>query len=104
MRVFTQLSTLVRAGHSVDAHGKDVYLPHAAEHLKMPIHFLSGELNKVWYPASTEKTYMFLSEKNGPANYTRYVAPGYGHLDCIFGKNAHIDIFPRLAEFFLQHV
>jgi len=25
--------------------------------------------------------------------------PGYGHLDPIVGKDAHVDVFPRISQF-----
>ena len=38
-----------------------------------------------------------LSEANGRQLYERHVIPGYGHIDCIFGKNAARDIFPLVV-------
>ena len=35
---------------------------------------------------------------NGSSLYKRHVIPGYGHIDCIFGKNAVNDVFPFVLE------
>ena len=29
---------------------------------------------------------------------SRYVVPGYGHIDCIFGRNAVNDVYPKIVE------
>ena len=31
--------------------------------------------------------------------YERHLIDGYGHIDCIYGKNAARDVFPVLADF-----
>jgi hypothetical protein len=48
---------------------------------------------------STQKTYQWLTEANGDL-YTRHVIPGYGHIDCIMGKDAARDVYP----FILRHL
>ena len=48
-------------------------------------------------PESTERTLARLSQANGKQLYERHVIPGYGHIDCIFGKNAAIDVFPLIV-------
>ena len=30
--------------------------------------------------------------------YRRHEIPGYGHIDCIFGKNAATDVFPLIVD------
>lgn len=103
--VFDQISKFVRHGHLVDDKDKEVYMPNMAEILKdIPIFVLSGEKNATWIPESTEKSFNYLAEKNGPKNIERYVAPGYGHLDPIFGKNAYKDTFPVFLKFLEKHV
>ncbi len=39
-----------------------------------------------------------LSEVNGAGLYKRYLVPAYGHIDCIFGKNAARDVYPQIVE------
>ena len=35
---------------------------------------------------------------HGPEHYSRHVVPGYGHIDCMFGKNAVVDVYPMILE------
>jgi len=99
VKIFGQICACTRAGYLVDLNGADVYMPTAAANLKLPIYFLSGEDNQIWHPKGTELSLEYLSKQNGPEYYTRYVPKGYGHLDCIFGQAANVDIFPYLLEF-----
>jgi cholesterol oxidase len=41
-------------------------------------------------------TYNALCAAFGPELYERHVIPGYGHIDCIFGKNAAQDVYPYM--------
>jgi cholesterol oxidase len=93
MKAFKHLALLTNKGHLLDFEGKDVYLPHL-ERLALPITFIHGADNECFLPESTQITYDLLRLKNGAAFYDRHVIPGYGHIDCIFGKNAARDIFP----------
>jgi cholesterol oxidase len=84
----------VQRGHAVTADDRDAYMPHA-DRIKIPIKFISGANNACYLPSSTEKTYDLLRKVNGEM-YSRDVIPGYGHIDCIFGKNAVKDVFPKV--------
>jgi cholesterol oxidase len=97
MTAFKELTAVVRAGQIVDAHGNDVYLPHL-ERMAIPIRFIHGEENACYLPESTARTFEALRKRNDPSLYSRYVIPRYGHIDCIFGKNASIDVYPLIAE------
>ena len=33
---------------------------------------------------------------NEPTLYSRHVIENYGHIDCIFGRNAVTDVFPHI--------
>jgi len=91
------LALMVRKGHLVNARGEDCYLPHL-ERMAIPITFISGEENRCFLPESTEITYNNLCEKNGKDLYKRVVIPNYGHIDCIFGKNAVRDVYPSILN------
>jgi cholesterol oxidase len=75
---------MARAGHAVDAEGRDVYLP-KAKRMALPISFIHDSENLSVFPESTERTVAFLSELNGDGYYRRRLIDGYGHLDCIIG-------------------
>ncbi|MEA5502191.1 hypothetical protein VB735_03515 [Halotia wernerae UHCC 0503] len=95
---FRHISLILREGHIVDKHGKDVYLPHL-ERLAIPIALIHGADNAFFLPEGSAITYKLLCEKNGSDLYVRHVIPDYAHMDCFMGKNAARDIFPTiLAE------
>ncbi|MGE0080619.1 MAG: alpha/beta fold hydrolase [Thiohalomonadaceae bacterium] len=95
MKVMAQLAAMVRRGQVVDGKGSDVYLPHV-ERLALPVTFLHGEQNRCYLPESTELTFRWLRERNDQGLYRRHVIPGYGHIDCIFGKDAARDVYPLM--------
>jgi cholesterol oxidase len=95
INAFKQLALIARRLTIVDAAGSDKYLPHL-ERLSIPITFIHGALNRCFLPESTERTVARLAAKNGPDLYTRHVIEGYGHIDCIFGKNAASDVYPHI--------
>jgi cholesterol oxidase len=93
MKAFEHLARLTNTGHLVNFEGEDVYLPHL-DRLAIPITFIHGADNECFEPQSTQITYDLLRQTNGKDLYDRHVIPGYGHIDCIFGKNASVDVFP----------
>ena len=90
---------MVREKKVVTANGQDSYLD-GINHLDLPITFIHGQHNQCYLPQSTEKTLARLIERFDQHQYARHVIPGYGHIDCIFGKHAHEDVYP----FILQHL
>ncbi|MGO8788946.1 MAG: alpha/beta fold hydrolase [Terriglobia bacterium] len=97
MKAFVHLARLTNTGHLVDFSGGEVYLPHL-DRLAIPIAFIHGEQNECFLPESTETTLNELAEANGRSLYKRHVIPGYGHIDCIFGKDAVRDVYPFILE------
>lgn len=91
------LCVMVRKGHLVNARGEDVYLPHL-ERLAVPILFVHGEENACFLPSGSERAVDLLARKNGTNLYRRAVIPRYGHIDCIFGKDAARDVYPTILE------
>ncbi|QSQ26085.1 alpha/beta hydrolase [Pyxidicoccus parkwayensis] len=109
MLTFRHLAQMARAGHALGFdHGKEEnvrrygretppsYL--RAEHLRLPITFLSGEQNGTYLPESTELTFEWLREENGADWYQRKVLEGYGHLDTFMGSTAARDTYPVVLE------
>lgn len=95
IRSFVHLQKLTNTGHLVNFEGQDVYLPHL-ERLRLPICFIHGANNECFLPESTRLTYDTLRQKFGDGLYKRHVIPGYGHIDCIYGKNAVRDVYPLM--------
>ena len=97
IKAFEHLALLTNKGYLVTFAGENVYLPHL-ERLAIPITFLHGADNECFEPRSTEITYELLRKTNDKSLYDRRVIPGYGHIDCIFGKNAVQDVYPAVLE------
>jgi len=99
MDSFKHIARIARAGHLVAADGAEIYLPHL-DRLALPITFIHGEKNDTFLPVSTQHTLEALTAANDPDGskglYKRHEIPGYGHIDCIFGKNAVHDVFPHI--------
>ena len=70
------------------------------DRLAIPTLFLHGAENACVAPRSTEETVAALSEANGAALYQRRVIEGYGHADCMLGKNAARDVYTHVVEHF----
>src|SRR5260370_38998629 len=94
-RSFIHHARPTNAGHLVELNGNEAYLPHL-ERLAIPIAFIHGAQNECFLPESTDITLKLLAQANGSNLYRRHVIPGYGHIDCIYGKNAVSDVFPFL--------
>lgn len=97
MTAFEHLALMVRKKQVMSAEGKDVYMPHL-DRLAIPMRFVHGEKNQCYLPDSTKETFDLLAAANGEDLYSRFVIPGYGHIDCIFGKNAVDDVYPLILE------
>jgi cholesterol oxidase len=102
IQAFKQLAAIARAEHIVDAKGEDTYRPHL-NRLKLPICFIHGAKNRCFDPVSTKLTYDALIQRHGSDLYERHVIPGYGHIDCIFGKDAARDVFPYILRHLEKH-
>ena len=59
---------------------------------------IHGAENSAFNPESTLLTFNALCETNGSDLYERYLIPKYGHIDCIFGKNAVRDVYPFVID------
>lgn len=94
---FEHLARLSRAGHLVSADCGEIYMGQL-ERLAIPTAFIHGAENACFLPRSTEETVAALSQANGAALYRRHVIPAYGHIDCIFGRNAARDVYPYILE------
>jgi cholesterol oxidase len=98
------VAKMVRAGHAVkydpgDRRHRDLpddYLAWAAR-VTTPILLLTGDRNRV-FADSNIVCHRVLS-KISPGRHELEVLPGYGHLDPIVGKDAHLDVFPRIGQF-----
>lgn len=95
IEAFQHLGRIARSKIIVNDEGADVYVPNI-ERLAFPIHFIHGAENACFKPESTKRAYDRLVQANGAQLYSRSVIPGYGHIDCIFGKHAVRDVYPHI--------
>jgi cholesterol oxidase len=93
MTSLDHLAEMVRAGHVVTATGQDAYLPHL-DRMAIPVTFIHGAENDCFRPESTAITCDALRKANPGIPYARHVLPGYGHIDCMFGRDASRDVYP----------
>jgi pimeloyl-ACP methyl ester carboxylesterase len=101
---YRHVGKMVRAGHAVRCDQKDErhsdlpddYLAGAAQ-VSTAIQLLTGDHNRVFTNSNIVCHELIAKKVQGPCELA--ILPGYGHLDPIIGKNAHLDVFPRIAEF-----
>lgn len=84
---FGQLSEIIRQGKVVDAAGRDTYLPRV-EKLTLPLSFIAGQRNQIFYPETSLRTFRWLQAHNDPAWYDRKLFRGYAHMDMFIGRSA----------------
>ncbi|MCO5164792.1 MAG: GMC family oxidoreductase N-terminal domain-containing protein [Planctomycetes bacterium] len=92
---FRHLARIARVKHVVGAGGQERYLPNLGR-LNMPITLIHGANNGCFLPGSTAATQQILTAAG--RQVVRHVVPGYGHIDCIFGKDAVRDVFPLVLD------
>lgn len=101
-----------------DGHNKYVRSENFARNWTFPTLFLHGNRNTVFDMASSrhsadqltrqriyQRTGVMPVDKLSPNQYVREniwieMLNDYGHMDVIFGKKAHVDVYPRLHRFF----
>lgn len=98
IKPFEQLALMMNQERVVDADGADTWLnsPGDVKRLAVPISFVVGELNQIFYPETSARTLAWLRLHNDPKLYTRHVFKGYAHMDLFIGRDAATDVFPRL--------
>ncbi len=101
---FQHIAEVVRQGIAVNKDGKNVYLQNY-ENLRMPITFLAGALNQEFMPDTSLRTFNWLNDVNREwaHYYDRQVFPDYAHMDFFLGKQAHIDIYPKIIRALRRH-
>lgn len=93
---FKHLTMMIRAGTVVAADGANRYMPHL-DRMALPLTIVHGAENSCFLPVSTQKTIAALAAANGARLYNRHVIPNYGHINCIYGKNAARDVYDKIV-------
>jgi cholesterol oxidase len=94
---FQHLARMVRAEHLVAADGAESYIPNI-ERMAIPIAFVHGAENACFSTESIDRAVKRLSEANGAELYSHHEIEHYGHIDCIFGRDAARDVYPRFTD------
>lgn len=105
LHYYRHIRKMVRAGHAVK------YAPGDRRHAALPedylanatgistsILFMTGQNNHV-FGDSNVLCHQALSQ-GAPGRHELAVLPGYGYVDPIIGKRAHVDVFPLILDFF----
>ncbi|RJL24178.1 alpha/beta fold hydrolase [Bailinhaonella thermotolerans] len=100
---YRHVGKMVRAGRAVKydtgdpalASLPDDYLADPGR-VDTPILFITGDDNRV-FTDSNIVCHKLLS-KVAPGRHELAIIPGYGHIDTIIGKNAHLDVFPLIVD------
>ncbi|MCG5213757.1 alpha/beta fold hydrolase [Streptosporangium sp. KLBMP 9127] len=101
---YRHIRKMVAAGRAVQNDPHDArhealpadYLKDAGK-ITTPVLFLTGDHNRV-FTDSNVFCHKVL-EKLAPGRHELQMLPGYGHIDPIIGKDAHLDVFPRIVDF-----
>jgi len=95
IKPFEQLLVLImQKGRVVDSAGNDTYLqPAKAKNLALPISFVVGALNQIFYPETAARTQAWLRSLNDPSLYERHLYTDYAHLDLFIGRDASKDVY-----------
>lgn len=109
VEVFRQLYFVINRQRLTDRQGAGVYM--GADQFKrnwtFPTLFCHGTDNRVFDPRSAVRSWHRLRLQHelrpqagaAPQAVRLFMAPGYGHMDFLFGKDAHSDIYPALVAF-----
>jgi hypothetical protein len=56
---------------------------------------LAGAENRCFLPSGQRRTYQWLNARR-PGAHTLHILPGYTHMDVWFGRDAPLDVFPKV--------
>jgi choline dehydrogenase-like flavoprotein len=82
--------------------GQDVYVTDANVRscMQFPLLFIQGDVNDTFDRRGTLDSARLLKRVHGPAHPVfRKSIEGYGHLDCVVGKDAPTLVYPAIASF-----
>ncbi len=117
VEVFRQLYYIITRQQLTDREGAGVYMTQAGfdAHWTFPTLFATGTQNKVFDPRSAVRSWWQLSrlqagvpgrvpDARDPRPVRLFMPDGYGHMDFLFGKDAHREVYPSLVRFLADPV
>ncbi len=104
VEVFRQLYFIVLRERLTNREGENSYLleDNFLKNWHFPTLFVHGLDNQVFDPRGAARSWNRLRRifAHQPGRVVRtFIRKGYGHMDFLFGRNAHRDIYPQLTEF-----
>ena len=99
---FRHLLLMVQKKKIVDKDGRDVYLNHL-DRLAIPMTFIHGVENRLFFPSGTLETVDALRAANGADLYKHVLVPNYAHMDLFIGRNAARDVYPTILSALEEH-
>lgn len=107
VEVFRQLYYVITRQRLTDREGAGVYMAHQQfdAHWQFPVLFSHGSENRVFDPRSAVRSWHQLRRLQsrhpdaGQRQVRLFMPQGYGHMDFLFGQNAHRDVYPSLVAF-----
>lgn len=104
VEVFRQLYFIVLRERLTNREGENSYLleDNFLRNWRFPTLFAHGLDNQVFDPRGAARTWNRLRRvfAHQPGRVVRtFIRKGYGHMDFLFGKHAHRDIYPHLTDF-----
>ena len=102
VEVFRQLFFIINRQRLTDRDGASVYMTaqQFADNWTFPILFAHGTENSVFDPRSAVRSWGRAKALQTNRVVRLFMAQGYGHMDFLFGKNAHREVYPQLCKFF----
>lgn len=111
--VFQQLYFIINRQRLTDRDGAQVYMTESQfqQHWRFPTLFATGTENRVFDPRSAVRSWLRLRllQERAQRRSAQLMPPvrlfmpeGYGHMDFLFGAQAHRDVYPALGDFFLN--
>ncbi|KAF0475607.1 FAD/NADP-binding domain-containing protein [Gigaspora margarita] len=98
----SHLMTISKAKKIVDFNGNDIYVTeeNIKKRLDFPMFLVHGDKNVVFDIVATRMSYDTLIKTNAHHmdQYRIFEAPGYGHVDCLWGNKAYKEIFPEMLK------
>ncbi|MCC5938178.1 MAG: esterase [Lunatimonas sp.] len=92
---FRHIRSCVREGVLKPSDGSGMEYQVTPPQTEARIVLFAGEKNKCFLAESQKRTFEYLDKLN-PGFHQLYLLDEYSHLDVFFGKNAHIDVFPKM--------
>ncbi|RFS82617.1 alpha/beta fold hydrolase [Actinomadura spongiicola] len=105
---YQHVRKMIKAGRAVRFADRDSryaalprdYLANAAD-VETSMLLLAPSNNRVFTDSNIHMHRLL--ERVAPGRHELAVLPGYGHLDPLIGKNAHLDVFPHIVDFLKRH-